>query len=332
MDLLQLQYFCTIAQYENITKAAKALFVSQPNLSTSLSRLEEDLGVKLFDRRRGKVSLTPSGQLFLGYVERAINELNAGVNMVRAETEAQVDRLRVVSPQTDFINEVLNHYEPDRHVRIKQITCSNMDVYDRVMSDDADFGFYFGHPKGHILEYIPMLTSERIAIVHESHPFAQRKTISVVELAQEKLICNYCRDDPQFLEELGKHYDFRPQIPYECDDTQIEAALVASGRGITITPLPNYYKFKRADPEMPIRVVRVMEGLPLSEMGVVRRPGVRLTDSALYFLERTADFFRKDREEAIHYVDDESYRVNWKIGDVLVPHLHTGGKPGNQLR
>lgn len=48
MDLLQLQYFRTIAQYENLTKAAQALFVSQPNLSTSLSRLEDDLGVKLF--------------------------------------------------------------------------------------------------------------------------------------------------------------------------------------------------------------------------------------------------------------------------------------------
>lgn len=44
MDLLQLQYFCTIAEYENITKAAKALFVSQPRLSTSLSRPEDNPG------------------------------------------------------------------------------------------------------------------------------------------------------------------------------------------------------------------------------------------------------------------------------------------------
>ena len=79
MDLLQLQYFCTIAQYENITRAAKALFVSQPNLSTSLSRLEDDLGVKLFERRRGKVSLTENGQLFLSYAERVLSELNAGM-------------------------------------------------------------------------------------------------------------------------------------------------------------------------------------------------------------------------------------------------------------
>lgn len=55
MDLLQLQYFRAIAEYENMTKAAQALFVSQPNLSNSMSRLEADLGVKLFERRRGSI-------------------------------------------------------------------------------------------------------------------------------------------------------------------------------------------------------------------------------------------------------------------------------------
>ena len=79
MDLLQLQYFRTIAQYENLTKAAQALFVSQPNLSTSLSRLEEDLGVKLFERRRGKIALTSNGKLFLTYVERVLGELDNGI-------------------------------------------------------------------------------------------------------------------------------------------------------------------------------------------------------------------------------------------------------------
>lgn len=317
MDLLQLQYFCTIAQYENLTKAAKALFVSQPNLSTSLSRLEDDLGVKLFDRRRGKISLTPSGQLFLEHTQRALNELNTGVKAVQAETQAQGLRLRVVSTQVDFINEVLSQYDPNRPVRIKQITCSNQDVYDRVMSDDADFGFYFGHPKGHILEYIPMLSSQRVVLVHENHPFAQMKVIDAGLLAGEPLICNYCRDDSEFLEELGKSCSFIPQITYECDNTQLEAALVGAGRGISISPLPNYYKFKRTNPSLPISVVQFREPVPSSDMGVVRRPGIRLTDSALYFLEQTAQFFRRDREEAISYLDNEAYDVSWNVQDVI---------------
>lgn len=130
MDLLQLQYFCTIARYENITKAAKAMFVSQPNLSTSLSRLEDDLGVKLFERRRGKVTLTKNGQLFLGYAERVLGELNSGIEAVREAEQANVDQLRVVSSQLDFISEILNQYPLDRQIKIKQIQCSHQDVID----------------------------------------------------------------------------------------------------------------------------------------------------------------------------------------------------------
>ena len=52
MELSQLRYFITVAELGNMSKAAEALFVSQPNLSTSISRLEEEVGVPLFDRRR----------------------------------------------------------------------------------------------------------------------------------------------------------------------------------------------------------------------------------------------------------------------------------------
>ena len=314
MDLLQLQYFCTIAQYENITRAAQALFVSQPNLSTSLSRLEEDLGAKLFDRRRGKISLTPRGKLFLEYAQRALGELNAGVKAVQSDAQSQGQLLRVVSTQTDFIHDVLSAYEPEQLVRLKQITCSNREVYDRVMADDADFGFYFGAPKSQVLEYIPMLSSERVILVHRSHPFASQRSVSAGALEGERLICNYCRDDGEFLEQLGQEYGFVPQLNFECDNPQLEAALVGGGRGISISPLPNYYKFRRMNPSLPIAVVRFREPVPTSDMGVVRRPGNRLTDAALFFLSKTAEFFRQDRDEAMAFIDQEdqgkAFRIN----------------------
>ena len=313
MDLLQLQYFCTIARYENITKAAKAMFVSQPNLSTSLSRLEDDLGVKLFERRRGKVTLTKNGQLFLGYAERVLGALNSGIEAVREAEQANVDQLRVVSSQLDFISEILNQYPLDRQIKIKQIQCSHQDVIDRVMSDDADFGFYFGEPKTRVLEYIPMLTSERVAILNRAHPLSSKKRISVQELAGQPLICNYCRDDAVFFEELEPAYGFVPKIMFECDDTQVETALTSSGRGIAITPLPNYYKYLREKPDLPICYVRFEENLSTAAMGIVRRPGVRLTESALYFLQMAKTFFEKDREQAMDFVESQEARDHWSV-------------------
>ena len=78
MDLTQLEYFKSVAKWENITKASKELYVSQPTLSQSISRLEDGLGVDLFDRRAGKLHLNDAGRLFLSRVNNAFAELNTG--------------------------------------------------------------------------------------------------------------------------------------------------------------------------------------------------------------------------------------------------------------
>lgn len=177
MDLLQLQYFCTIAQYENITRAAKALFVSQPNLSTSLSRLEDDLGVKLFERRRGKVSLTENGQLFLSYAERVLSELNAWNKAVQAAEQANFDQLRVVSSQLDFIGEILQKYPADRRIRIKQVKCANMDVYDGYCPTMQILGFTLAHRKRGFWSSFRCLPVNVLQFCIKTIPL-QRKSIS----------------------------------------------------------------------------------------------------------------------------------------------------------
>ena len=83
MELSQLRYFSAVAQLGNMSKAAETMFVSQPNLSTSLSRLEEEIGVPLFERRRGKITLNQSGECFLHYVDHALSALEKGVQEVR---------------------------------------------------------------------------------------------------------------------------------------------------------------------------------------------------------------------------------------------------------
>ena len=70
MELSQLRYFIAVAELGNMSKAAETLFVSQPNLSTSISRLEEEVGAPLFERRRGKISLNQNGALLLKNVKR----------------------------------------------------------------------------------------------------------------------------------------------------------------------------------------------------------------------------------------------------------------------
>src|SRR5258708_33114532 len=78
MDLLQLKYFQAVAQLEHMTRAAEQLSIAQPFLSQSIAKLEEDLGVPLFDRQGRRIQLNQFGKVFLKRVERVFVELDEG--------------------------------------------------------------------------------------------------------------------------------------------------------------------------------------------------------------------------------------------------------------
>lgn len=83
MDLNQLHYFVTVAEMENITKAAQRLYITQPALSRAIGRLEGELDVKLFDRKNNALILNENGQLFLRYISQGLDAINTGVHAVR---------------------------------------------------------------------------------------------------------------------------------------------------------------------------------------------------------------------------------------------------------
>ena len=78
MDLQQLKYFQTIARLEHVSRAAEELYVAQPSLSRAIARLEEELGVPLFDRQGRHIQLNHLGRAFLKYVEEAFDKLEEG--------------------------------------------------------------------------------------------------------------------------------------------------------------------------------------------------------------------------------------------------------------
>ena len=110
MELLQLRYFQTVARMESITSAANYYGVPQPSMSQAISRLEESLGgVKLFDRRKSRVFLNDKGKLFLEYVDKALLELDKGVDLLSDKTKGVVSgtvRLKIMETsyqKTDIV-------------------------------------------------------------------------------------------------------------------------------------------------------------------------------------------------------------------------------------
>ncbi|AVF28115.1 HTH-type transcriptional regulator GltC [Paenibacillus larvae subsp. larvae] len=94
MELLQLKYFQKVAKIQHMTKAAQELHIAQSSLSRTISRLEEDLGVSLFERKGRQIHLNMFGQRFLNRVERIFTELEEGTEEI-AELQG-IENKRVV--------------------------------------------------------------------------------------------------------------------------------------------------------------------------------------------------------------------------------------------
>src|SRR2546429_5575453 len=84
MDLRQLRYFVTVAETESIAQAAEALHISQSPLSRQILQLEHELGLKLFERAKQRIHLSPEGKVFL---EEA-RDLLTQATRVRAQAES----------------------------------------------------------------------------------------------------------------------------------------------------------------------------------------------------------------------------------------------------
>lgn len=82
MNMTQLEYFLAICKYNNISKAATQLFISQPALSQQLIRLEKELGAALFIRRENSLMLTEIGEGFQESAKRILFEYNNSKSMI----------------------------------------------------------------------------------------------------------------------------------------------------------------------------------------------------------------------------------------------------------
>lgn len=97
MELNQLYCFRAVAETQNMTEAAEKLHVTQPTLSKVIKRLEDDLGVKLFDRRASHLRLNPYGSAYLVYVNQALDSLERGQQYLNIMTTGENMCLRLAS-------------------------------------------------------------------------------------------------------------------------------------------------------------------------------------------------------------------------------------------
>lgn len=165
--------FYMVAKYKNISKAADALFISQPAISKSLSRLEENLGCTLFSRTSRGVSLTADGEILYERIREAFAAIEAGEEELRHRTELGIGQLRI-GVSTTLCKYILlpylqNFIRQHPHIRITIECQSTLHTIELLESGQIDIGL-IGAPKHHgTLIFLPLKKIQDTFVATQSY-------------------------------------------------------------------------------------------------------------------------------------------------------------------
>ena len=240
MDLRQLRHFVTLAHTLNYRQAAEQLHMSQPPLSQSIRKLEDELGAPLFERTGTGVLLTPAGQAMLEDARRALQhaeQCRQAVQHARAGTGGRL-RLGIIGSATYAL---LPRLIPSLRARYPQIAlelteATSSEILEGLLARRFDAGL-LRYPllDASGFDLTPLDRDDFVLAVAESSPLAGRGAIALHEAAREPFIM-YPQDKGPSVSALARLRcqlsGFTPHIDQEAMQVQTIMSLVASGLGV----------------------------------------------------------------------------------------------------
>lgn len=244
MEIRELEYFVAIWQEENLSRAAEKLFVTQPALSRYLQRLEDELGLPLFQRIGRRMRLTYAGERYLAYAQQILQtrrEMEAEMTDIRREEKG---RLRVGIPpfRCSFIMPAVlpafRSQHPNIDVEIMEEASAVLD--EALACGDIDLAFFSLSEKNTRLNYEILEEDRLYVILPKGHPLGSAartepdgaRSLTLEQLADETLILQKHgqRQGQYILSELSARH-IRPRKTIESTNIRAAALLAANGYG-----------------------------------------------------------------------------------------------------
>ena len=192
MTLNELKFIVSLAKARNFRKAAEACFVSQPALSFAVKKLEEELGILLFERNRNEVSITPIGERVIEQATLAIEEANRVKEIAKQGNNQLAGALKLgviysVGPYLlPEIIPILRKTAPEMPLIVEENITSNLETQLRNgVIDVAIIALPFDIAG---IKTLPLYEEEFVVVVPISHEWAKRSSVDAIELADEKIL------------------------------------------------------------------------------------------------------------------------------------------------
>lgn len=248
MNLQQLEYFKVIAETKNFTTSSNLLSVTQPALSKAISKLEDELDVKLFERDGRNIRMTEFGNEFLKYAESALNEIERGKEKLRKMKSNDEKIISISSTYcigATFIPVLISSFFYTKAcVKFNINNQSSSDIVKDIKNKKIDFGFMEETEeisRYEEIESVLVKKEEYVLIVSKNHHLANKEEVWINDLKDEYFIVyddKSCNKKISYSEFMG----YTPKISVQPGEASVLSGLVAGGAGIAIiinTPMIN---------------------------------------------------------------------------------------------
>lgn len=321
MDFRELNYIIAVADHHSVTEAAKKLYISQPSLSYIISKVEEDLGVKLFDRKTNPISLTYAGER---YVKTAREILLLKDNLRRELSDighGQKGRINIGIPTERagyMLPKIIGPFRaqfPNIEIHLQE--SKSEEIITNLMNDKIAFCVLPGGadhlPVGVKTEYIYTerlylvagkdMISEEMLVSGEPWELGEEKELSLEQLPEVDLL--KLKDLPfiimkrgQYIrrkvDEVFRRFDFVPKEIMEVSSCISATQLAASGLGVTIVPERAIVPFQNPN----FRVYNYGPTPDCWEVNAVYKESIYLGEAERGLIETMQQVFKVERSKS----------------------------------
>jgi DNA-binding transcriptional LysR family regulator len=241
MDITQLYYFIIAAEQEHMTKASEILVLSQSALSRSITSLENELGVPLFDRKNRKILLNRYGKAFLEDARKIVGQFE-----MSKENLSQLVHPDIGNISISFVHSLGLNYIPSL---LKEFQYSNSGytlalnegnatiIVKELLTNETDLGFATQFQTFSDLVYNPIFKEKIVLISSNQHPFSKMESIKLKDITKEKFI-HYNADTElrRLIDSLFTKHDIDINVAYDGLEINSIIGLVIANMGIALVP------------------------------------------------------------------------------------------------
>ena len=241
LDLRKLEIFVRVAELKNFSQAAHSLHMAQPAVSIAVRKLEESLGVALFDRSGRRVELTAEGVNLLQRAKLVLREVEELKRSTSAMSGLLVGELDIACPSmlaTHFLPDLLTGFlaeHPGLTASVTQAGTSR--VEQMLLEDEIEIGVTSAESSPHSaeLELLPLVKEQMVLCVAQNHPWAKRRQLRIEDLQGIPMVVYesgyFIRSKlDQLCAERGVTPDFRMQSNF----LPLLVSMVKQGLGCTV--------------------------------------------------------------------------------------------------